>query len=162
MNSEVLVKRDKERQNLITSQSISSTPTNKIICQTQRFKADIMRGTSVLLEVQAELKSTHLVCCEWQKDGHTLRCDDRFDIITNHYCESVRSILCLCTENITAEGQYRCIIKHVDGELISEPIELTIATPIDQYTLSLLIAIPSNLKFKKILGHQSATLPTSI
>ena len=88
---------------------------------------DVTEGNHALLEVQ--ISGNHEASFTWTHSD--------IDIETHSY-RSGDTMLCILADDITSEGYYRCKVTYTEGNkiryLYTEPILVTVHTPIDQYT----------------------------
>ena len=89
---------------------------------------DVTEGNHALLEVQ--ISGNHEASFTWTHSD--------IDIETHSYRSICDTMLCILADDITSEGYYRCKVTCTEGvntqHLYTEPILVTVHTPIDQYT----------------------------
>lgn len=105
---------------------------NRVISQTEHVNAT--EGNAVLIEVQF-LVPGKLEACKWYKDEHAWEKFYGSNIrrCVNSYRGHGILISCLLVKDITLEGSYQCKVSYQGGALESDPIVLTVITPIDDY-----------------------------
>ena len=87
---------------------------------------DVTEGNHALLEVQI---SNHKATYVWTHYN--------VDLNVNSSLGSCDCILCILASDISSEGYYKCKVTCTEGDktpLYTEPIPVTVHTPIDQYT----------------------------
>ena len=86
---------------------------------------NVTEGNHALLEVQ--ISGNHEASFEWIHSDVTLDYHDKRD-----------DVLCILAYDISSEGYYKCEVTCTEGDkiqhLYTEPILVTVHTPIDQYT----------------------------
>ena len=124
----------KERE-LGLGQTMSSVHINKeilkILNQSQGIKVHESNRLSVLLGVivSTESVSEAKISYQWYKDREKLN-----DVEEDHNCYgSEDCIINILTDSLIVEGSYTCRIQQGDHVITSEPIVLTIKTPLDKY-----------------------------
>ena len=117
------------QKSLIELRTMSSVHTNKdilrILDQSQNIK--IHENNRVLLGVIVVSDSEASITYQWYKDGEQL----------NHCLGSQDHIISIFAGSLLWESSYTCRIQQGDHVITSEPIELTIETPLDKYTETL-------------------------
>ncbi len=108
--------------------SIEDVKTFKIV--EQSHSTTVTEGDStVLLGVKISLPSDTPLKYQWYKDEKIL-----VDNIRDHKCYgSQQSIICIFIHNLTVEGSYKCKIHHGEDVIPSNPVVLTVETPLDPY-----------------------------
>ena len=87
----------------------------------------------VLLGIRVHSKtSSEALTYQWSKDGEKLKFDDD-DKQSHRYHGSEEYIISILCDSLTVEGSYTCEIKQGDHVIVTEPVILTIRTPLDQY-----------------------------
>ena len=129
-----------------TMSSVNSNKKPKILDQCISIK--IHEGSHGLLEVVVSSVSEASLSYQWYKDEGKLNDAEQAHGSEDH-------IISIFAESLVLEGSsYTCRIQQGDHVITSEPIVLTIETPLDKYTKTLKIFILQNLKYQKILGPQ--------
>ena len=86
---------------------------------------DVTEGNHALLEIQ--ISGNHEAIFQWIHSDVTLNYLDKRD-----------DVLCILADDISSEGYYKCDVTCTEGNkiryLYTEPIPVTVHTPIDQYT----------------------------
>ena len=99
----------------------------------QSHSIKIHESNSVLLGVVVSSVSEASLTYQWYKDGEELN-----DAEQAHNCYgSEDCIMNIFADNLIVEGSYTCRIQQGDHVITSEPIVLTIETPLDKYTKKL-------------------------
>ena len=76
--------------------------------------------------------SSRALTYQWSKDGEKLKFDDD-DKQSHRYHGSEEYIISILCDSLTVEGSYTCEIKLGNDVIVTEPVVLTIKTPLDQY-----------------------------
>ena len=88
-------------------------------------RVDVTEGNYALLEVQ--ISGNHEASFQWTHSGNIVIDRDMF--------RSGDTILCILAGDITSEGYYKCNVTcEKTQHLYTEPVPVTVHTPIDQYT----------------------------
>ena len=113
-------------------QSVLSTQgelSPRILYQSQDTKIQESESEFVLLGVKATGPSEASFKYQWYKNGEEL--DDNKQ---RHKCNgSGECIISISIDDLTVDGSYICIINDYKGSIESEPILLTIETPLDKH-----------------------------
>ena len=106
---------------------------SSILDQSHSIKTHESSRLNVLLGVVVSSVSEAKISYQWYKDGEKLN-----DAIqARNYYGSEDSIINIFTDSLIVEGSYTCRIQQGDHVITSEPIVLTVETPLDQYTKEL-------------------------
>ena len=117
------------QENLMKHGILPSLVSLRILDQSQDTKIQESESEFVLLGVKAIGPSEASFKYQWYKNGEEL--DDNKQ---HHKCNgSGECIIRISIDDLTVDGSYICIINDGNGRIESEPILLTIETPLDKY-----------------------------
>ena len=116
------------RQLRTTMSSVDANKNPRILDQCISIK--IHEGSHGLLEVVVSSVSETSLSYQWYKDKKELN-------DANNCYGSKDHIISIFTDSLIVEGSYTCRIQQGDHVITSEPIVLTVETPLDKYTETL-------------------------
>ena len=99
----------------------------------QTLHTETKEEYSALMEVCVSSSPGDPVDFEWHRDKNDKKLPKSAVLVKNSYSDSTTGILCLHAENLSAEGTYTCQIAHQSKTVKSEPVVLTLLTPVDEH-----------------------------